>query len=162
MEVKRMKIYNVSKNEYESKKLTLDLGITRTFNHFYIIEINENKLCIGLKTSTNDLLPQIKMFDEELILINGLDAFYVINNNGVILLKILSEIIFYEFVISKNHVLIFGETELLLINKEIRLVWHRKLEDILVNYKIKNNIVEVSCSDMKSMQIEFFTGRLLK
>lgn len=157
-----IKISKIQETQFKNDKFDTILGTKRTYNEYFEITIDSMKLKIGLQTITGGINPNVKIFGEKTILVNGGKEFFILENNGKVKKIINSEMIFYDFRILSNKILLIGETELILLNNNGDLIWNKTFRDIIISTEIRGTDIFIRDFENNLIIIDLNTAMVSK
>lgn len=153
-----IKILPIDKLNFNNIKFDILLGEKRTYNEYFNVIINSPSLKIGLQTITGGIMPKAELLNDNTLLINGLKEFYGLKTDGTIIKAISSEMVFYDFQIINNNVLLIGEIEIIMLDKNLEITWEHKFSDITVSTDIIESYIFVKDIENKMYKINLDSG----
>lgn len=149
--------------EFCIAKLKFIVGEYATYNRYYIIHIHraDMKATFGLQEFYCGILPQVDVFESK-ILIGAGETFRVCDFAGNLIKQYPIGSAFYQFLVDKEHVLVIGEADVLLLGKAFQVVWHRRFNEIIDLRGIGNDCIELIDYNQKPIKLDFFSGENIR
>lgn len=135
------------------------VGEKNSYNKYYSVSVDGQwRFCI--QSPYFGINPQVAIFKNNILIGCG-ENFYIYSKKGNVVKKLCLPVVFHEFYVNNDSILIKDEISLTLLNADFSTEWHLEFNEFFDIIKIENEVVFINFFNTKTSKLNLKTGKSL-